>query len=141
MTTNTTADSPNERSCLAISPRLIAVDGPLFGQTFYLDEPFVSIGRLASNDICLDDRFVSRVHCVIRTEDGKYVIEDLNSANGTYVNGERVNAGALNEGSLIEIGDSRFLFELPAPEEFVSLGQNLVAAEHGSSLSNDLRSA
>lgn len=141
MTTNKTADSPNERSFLAINPRLVAVDGPLFGQTFYLDEPFVSIGRLVSNDICLDDRFVSRVHCVIRTEDGQYVIEDLNSANGTYVNGERVNVGTLNEGCLIEIGASRFLFELPAPEELLSLGQNLVAAEHGSSLLNDLRSA
>ena len=141
MTTNKTADSPNERSFLAINPRLVAVDGALFGQTFYLDEPFVSIGRLVSNDICLDDIFVSRVHCVIRTEDGQYVIEDLNSANGTYVNGERVNAGALNEGCLIQIGASRFLFELPAPEELVSLGPNLVAAEHGSSLLNDLRSA
>jgi len=141
MTTNKTADSPNERSFLAINPRLVAVGGPLFGQTFYLDEPFVSIGRLVSNDICLDDIFVSRVHCVIRTEDGQYVIEDLNSANGTYVNGERVNAGALNEGCLIQIGASRFLFELLDREELVSLGPNLVAAEHGSSLLNDLRSA
>jgi pSer/pThr/pTyr-binding forkhead associated (FHA) protein len=94
-------------------PRLVAIEGPLCGRTFYLDEPAFSIGRLVSNDICLEDPFVSRRHCVIRTEREHYLIQDLNSANGTYVNSERVNTGLLIEGSLIGIGASRFLFELP----------------------------
>ena len=80
--------------------------------TFYLDEPVVSIGRLVSNDIYLEDPFVSRHHSVIRNQGEQYVIEDVNSANGTYVNGERVDAGALEEGSIIQIGASRFLFSL-----------------------------
>jgi len=94
-------------------PRLVAIEGPLCGRTFYLDEPALSIGRLVSNDICLEDPFVSRKHCVIRAEREHYVIQDLNSANGTYVNSERVNTGLLKEGSLIGIGASRFLFKLP----------------------------
>jgi pSer/pThr/pTyr-binding forkhead associated (FHA) protein len=94
-------------------PRLVAIDGPLCGRTFYLDEPALSIGRLVSNDICLEDPFVSRRHCVIRTDREHYLIQDLNSANGTYVNSERVNTGLLREGSLIGIGASRFLFKLP----------------------------
>src|SRR6266850_2809758 len=112
MTTNKTVDSTIERLFLAIIPRLVAVNGPLSGQTFYLDEPVISIGRLWSNDIYLEDPFVSRHHCIIRNEGEEYMIEDLNSANGTYLNGERVNAGSLKGGCLIEIGTSRFLFKL-----------------------------
>ena len=131
MTTDKTVDSTIKQLFLAITPRLVAVNGPLSGETLYLNEPIVSIGRLVSNDICLDDRFVSRIHCVIRTEDGQYMIEDLNSANGTYLNGERINAASLKEGCLIEIGASRFLFELPKPEESITSGQNLVIAKNG----------
>src|ERR1700730_3443620 len=141
MTTNKTVDSPIERLFLAITPRLVAVNGPLSGQTFYLDEPVVSIGRLGSNDICLEDPFVSRHHCVIRNEGDEHLIEDLNSANGTYLNGEGVNAGSLKEGCLIAIGTSRFLFKLQNPEESITLGQHLVAARNGPSPLDELRSA
>src|ERR1700694_1248894 len=130
MTTNKTVDSTIERLFLAITARLVAVNGPLSGQTFYLDEPVVSIGRLGSNDICLEDPFVSRHHCVIRNDGDEYMIEDLNSANGTYLNGERIKAGSLKEGCLIAIGTSRFFFKLQNPEESITLGQNLVVAEN-----------
>jgi pSer/pThr/pTyr-binding forkhead associated (FHA) protein len=113
MINNKAFDSPIERLALDIVPRLVAIEGPLCGRTFYLDEPALSIGRLVSNDICLEDPFVSRKHCVIRTEKEHYVIRDLNSANGTLINGERVNAGLLKEGSLIGIGASLFVFRLP----------------------------
>lgn len=113
MTTQRTFDTPFERLVVVTTPQLTAIDGPLSGHTFCLDEPVVSIGRRASNNICLEDRFVSRHHCVIRNEGDEYMIDDLNSANGTYVNGERISAGSLKEGSLIEIGASRFLFRLP----------------------------
>ena len=141
MITNKTVDSTIERLFLAITPRLVAVNGPLSGQTFYLDEPVVSIGRLGSNDVCLEDPFVSRHHCVIRNEGDEFLIEDLKSANGTYLNGERANAGALKEGCLIQIGTSRFLFELKNPEASITLGQNLVVAENGPSPLDELRSA
>jgi len=113
MINNKTFDSPIERLALDLVPRLVAIEGPLYGRTFHLDEPALSIGRLVSNDIWLEDPFVSRKHCVIRTEKEHYVIQDLNSANGTFINGERVNAGLLKEGSLIGIGASRFIFRLP----------------------------
>jgi pSer/pThr/pTyr-binding forkhead associated (FHA) protein len=141
MITNKTVDSPIEKLFLAITPRLVAVNGPLSGQTFYLDEPVASIGRLGSNDICLEDPFVSRNHCVIRNEGDEYLIEDLNSANGTYLNGERVSTGSLKEGCLIAIGTSRFLFKLQSREESMTLGQKLVVAENGRSPLDELRSA
>lgn len=121
----------NEGSVLGVIPRLVAIGGPLAGGTFYLDEPVVSIGRRSANDIGLQDPFVSRHHCMIRHDGQQHMIEDLNSANGTYVNGERVKAGALKEGSVIEIGASRFLFKLHNSEESMASSQNLIVAEKG----------
>src|SRR5882724_3603053 len=113
MTDNNIVESPFERLALDFTPRLVAIDGPLLGRTFYLDEPVVSIGRLDSNDIRIADPFVSRHHCVIRNEGDKYRFEDLNSANGTYANGERANAGSLEDRDLLGVGDSLFLFRSP----------------------------
>ena len=141
MITNKTVDSPINKLFLAITPRLVAVNGPLSGRTFYLDESRVSIGRLESNDIRLEDLYVSRHHSLIRNEGDEYIIEDLNSANGTYLNGERVKTGSLNEGSIIQIGASRFLFKLQDREESITLGQKLVVAENGPSPLNELRAA
>src|SRR2546423_9672721 len=121
MTDNKTFESRIEMLASGMMPRLIAIDGPLSGRTFYLDEPDISIGRLVSNDICLEDPFVSRHHCVIRTEGTEYMIEDLNSANGTYVNGELIKASSLKEGSVIQIGNSRFIFRVQNSEGFVAL--------------------
>ena len=112
MLSHNTIESRIERPGLGMIPRLVAIDGPLSGRTFYLDGPVVSIGRLASNDILLEDPFVSRHHSVIRNQDGQYAIEDMKSANGTYVDGERVDACLLKEGSIIQIGGSRFRFRV-----------------------------
>ena len=136
---NRTFESPIDRSVSGMGPGLVAIDGPLSGQTFYLDEPEVSIGRLASNGIRLEDPFVSRHHCIIRTEGDGYMIEDLNSANGTYVNDVLVKACSLKEGSIIQVGTSRFLFSLQNPEEPIALSQNLVGAENGHSSSGEIR--
>jgi pSer/pThr/pTyr-binding forkhead associated (FHA) protein len=130
MINNKAADSPIERMVSGMIPRLVAIEGPLSGQTFYVDGRVISMGRLASNDICLEDPCVSRSHCVIRTEGEYYIIEDLSSTNGTYVNGELVKASSLKEGSIIQVGASRFLFRLQIPEESIALGHNLGAAEN-----------
>jgi pSer/pThr/pTyr-binding forkhead associated (FHA) protein len=127
MTDNKLVESHTEMLVSGMMPRLVAIDGPLSGRTFYLDEPVVSIGRLVSNDICLEDPFVSRHHCVIRTEGDEYMIEDLNSANGTYVNGELVKACSLTECALIRIGTSQFRFRLQNPEEAMAVSQNLIS--------------
>lgn len=131
MISNMTVESHVERMVSGMSARLEAIDWPLIGRTFYLDGPVVSIGRLVSNDICLEDPFVSRHHCLVRKEGGQYEIEDLSSTNGTYVNGERVNACSLKEGSLIRIGTARFEFRLPSPEGAMAASQNLIPSNGG----------
>lgn len=69
------------------------------------------IGRDDSNDVVLKDRFISKKHARIIKDQGIYFIEDLDSANGIYLNGERINeAIELKDKDLIDIGQVEFLF-------------------------------
>ena len=116
MTSNTSIDSPCGEGILAI-PVLLAIRGPLADRVLCIEESIVSVGRLSSNDIVVEDPLVSRHHCVIRNKGEQHTIEDLNSSNGTYVNGEPVEVASLEDDSLIEIGASSFLFKLRQSEE------------------------
>jgi pSer/pThr/pTyr-binding forkhead associated (FHA) protein len=130
MTNNNPTDSDVGEQISSRIPILIATRGPLTDSTFCLNERIVFIGRGSSNDIVVKDSLVSRHHCVIRNGGGQYTIEDLDSSNGTYVDGERVQTGPLKEGSLIEIGVSRFLFRLRNDEEIVASRHNVIEAEN-----------
>ncbi len=59
-----------------------------------LDQPSISVGRADSNDIVLTDGLPSRNHAQIAVADGVVTVEDLGSANGTFINGERIDAGS-----------------------------------------------
>jgi hypothetical protein len=69
-----------------------------------------TIGRDATNAIALTSPFVSKSHAVLEYRDGRYVIEDLRSANGTKVNGAPVRVYAVTPGDVIEVGDQRLCF-------------------------------
>ncbi len=69
-----------------------------------------TIGRASENDLVLDHPQVSRRHAQVRWDGAQYVISDLNSTNGVYVNGERLRESALPEGARVQIGPFRFLF-------------------------------
>jgi two-component system, NtrC family, response regulator HydG len=90
--------------------RLIALTGPLKGQTFGLSETDFSIGRDPANSLCIDDALISRQHARIRQEPTGFSIADLNSRNGTFVNSVPVTARTLESGDRILIGDSLLLF-------------------------------
>src|SRR5215831_13500885 len=75
----------------------------------------ISIGRQVGNTIRLTERNVSRRHAKLLRENGAVVLEDLNSSNGTRVNGQRVQGRLeLQEGDLIQIADYRLCLQ---PEE------------------------
>src|SRR5581483_5862151 len=79
--------------------------------------PSVTLGRAEGNDIRLEgDRLVSRTHARIEGRDGGVWLEDLQSANGTFLNGEQVKQPVLlADGDEIRIGSSVFRFETPIP--------------------------
>ena len=102
-----------------MTPNLIAIDGPLKGTSFPLAGPHVAIGRDEANQLILDDLAVSRCHCTIDRDHESHKLIDLDSRNGTFVNGLPVRERRLQPGDEIRIGCSVFLFMLstpPAPE-------------------------
>lgn len=77
-------------------------------KTYALDKKDVTIGRGPENDVCINNLAVSKSHSRICFADLR--LEDLGSANGTFVNGEKVQSRALENGDVIGIGKFEILF-------------------------------
>src|SRR5205085_421913 len=92
------------------NPRLAFVAGPLKDSAVELGDAEVSIGRDSSNTVRVRDALLSRRHCVARREGEGFRLVDLDSLNGTFVNGRPVREHALAHGDEINIGESRILF-------------------------------
>ena len=93
-----------------MNPRLIAINGSTKGSTFPLDGDLVSIGRESSNAISLRHNSVSRRHCLITRAGDEFVISDLDSFNGTFVNGVPVKEQILAHADQIKIGSIALFF-------------------------------
>jgi len=103
-----------------LRPRLLAIAGPLRESTIPLPEGEVTLGREPSNEVAVVDPSVSRKHCLLRREeDGRFQIRDLDSRNGTVVNGVAVKEQWLRHGDEITVGDSVFLFLLEEEDRAV----------------------
>jgi len=99
-----------------MNPRLIAASGPLAGQIFTLGTERLTVGRDHGNMIHLRDLAASRQHCVVEAEDEFFRLRDLDSRQGTFVNGVPIVDRILEHGDLITIGGSLFLFQTRAEE-------------------------
>jgi pSer/pThr/pTyr-binding forkhead associated (FHA) protein len=111
-------------------PSLVAISGPLKGATFSADEEAVTVGRDESNQVLVDDLAASRQHCLIRKEGERIRILDLNSRNGTFINGLPIREKLLEHGDQIRIGISVFLFlDVPGPRnaDSVAFDESLIA--------------
>lgn len=74
----------------------------------------MSVGRLAGCDICLSDANASREHAAfVALPEGGWAVEDLESTNGTFVNGQRVDRQPLSDGDVIEMGVTRLVYHGP----------------------------
>jgi len=106
-----------------LRPRLLVLSGPLKDSTIPLSEGEVTIGREASNAIAITDPSVSRKHCLLSGQDGRFLVRDLDSRNGTLVNGAGVEEQWLQHGDEIAAGDSSFLFLLQDEETAPAAGR------------------
>ncbi len=86
-------------------------------QEFELSKTSVSFGRAATNDIILNDARISRSHARLDCSPQGVVLTDLQSSNGCWVNGERVEQAVLNPGDLITLGGSQIRFDQSPPFE------------------------
>ena len=99
---------------MAPKGRIEIQNGGFEGMIFELVSAETLIGRNPTTDITLLDEGISREHAVILLDEdaGGYNIEDLQSTNGTKVNGKRVRSALLSNGDVIELGRTRFEFIL-----------------------------
>jgi len=91
-------------------PRLAAISGKLKGAIFALNEETLVIGRETAANLCIADASVSRRHSKIEKKESGFVISDLESLNGTFVNDLPVRSRVLEHGDRVRIGDSQFVF-------------------------------
>lgn len=89
---------------------LIVRRGPNKGARFLLDADLVTVGRHPNSDVFLDDVTVSRRHAEIIRSAGEFSVKDLDSLNGTYYQGARVESTILVNGSELQIGKYHFTF-------------------------------
>jgi pSer/pThr/pTyr-binding forkhead associated (FHA) protein len=96
----------------------VGLDGAEKSYRLQTHRPF-TLGRDPGNDIILRDPKVSRHHAEIVFERGFFVLHDLASANGTYVNGKRIRVAPLTHGARLRMGNTygRFSEELPTESE------------------------
>jgi two-component system, NtrC family, response regulator GlrR len=77
------------------------------------------IGSAEGNSLVIDDPTVSRFHCEIRIEEGRILVRDLGSTNGTFVDSVRIREGYLRSGSKLRLGSAEVTFELEGKSHFL----------------------
>ncbi len=96
------------------SALLIVQRGPNAGARFLLDADRTTAGRRPDSDIFLDDVTVSRKHAEFVRREDHFVVRDVGSLNGTYVQRDRIDEAVLRDGDEVQIGKYRLVFH-PSP--------------------------
>jgi transcriptional regulator with GAF, ATPase, and Fis domain len=117
-----------------MKPRLLAIAGSLTNTVRQLVDGQISIGRDGSNQLCLVDPAVSRSHCTIQQVDERYELVDLDSHNGTFVNGTPIRRKVVDHGDMIRIGNAEFVFLTHDSETFPNAKISLSEASSTSML-------
>jgi predicted component of type VI protein secretion system len=102
--------------------------GPNPGTVYALDSEQISLGRDSTNEIPVNDAEVSRRHARLSFQGGKYVLEDMGSTNGTFVNGQRLTGPrVLKSGEVISLGEQIvFVYEAVNTDP----GATMVSSRH-----------
>jgi len=118
-------------------PRLVAQSPEFSGKSFDLSGGEISVGRVADNKIQVEHASVSGHHAILKLDALDYVIKDLDSTNGTRINGERVTEQKLRRNDILRLGNIELLYDsehqppgqpMPSPSERVNLAE---CATHG----------
>ena len=90
--------------------QLIVVDGPNRGKKLTLDQKLTKVGKRDTNNLVIMDKTVSREHMEIEYTADSFLLRDLESTNGTFLNGSRVKEAYLSPGDLIKVGNTTMEF-------------------------------
>src|ERR1700722_4868871 len=118
-------------------PRLVAQSPEFTGKSFDLSGKEITMGRVEDNKIQIEHVSVSGHHAVLKLDALDYVIKDLDSTNGTRINGERITEQKLRRNDILRLGNIELLYDsehappgqpMPSPSERVNLAE---CASHG----------
>jgi hypothetical protein len=118
MQNSTSAGTPEENSSVPENAFLI-VEGV---KVYPLNESVINIGRRLENQLVIDDPRVSRNHAQLRAIKGRYVLFDLNSTGGTFVNGQRTSQTVLYPGDVISLAGVALIFGQDTPPPRPGMG-------------------
>jgi len=113
-------------------PRLVAQSPEFAGKSFDLAGPEITVGRVADNQIQIEHASVSGHHAMLRLDSLDYLIKDLDSTNGTRINGERITEQKLRRNDVLRLGNIELLYDsehappgqpMPSPSERVNLAE------------------
>ena len=91
--------------------KLVVVKGPQRGTEYLLDGDTIRIGKAPENDFVIGDETVSRVHLEIVRDAKGYLVRDLHSTNGTFLDGAEIKEAYLRPGSIVSAGSVASFFE------------------------------
>lgn len=126
----------------ALKGELVVISGRYRGHRIPIQKELLRIGRDRSCDIPLDDEAASRVHMEIARKGGQFVIRDLRSTNGTYLNDARITESPLQNGDRISVGDTVMLLQIettgdrPSPQVIFAKEQKSSSARMSISLND-----
>jgi len=113
-------------------PRLVAQSPEFTGQSFDLLGPEISVGRVADNKIQVEHASVSGHHALLKLSGLDYILKDLDSTNGTRVNGDKISEQKLRRNDVVRLGNIELLYDsehappgqpMPSPSERVNLAE------------------
>lgn len=110
------ADSVRRETLRESIVLVIRAGGGREGEAIALDSDVVTIGRSPHSDLFLDDVTVSRHHARVIKDESGYLVEDLNSLNGTYINRRRIERHRLSDGDELQIGKFKLAFLEPSDD-------------------------
>jgi hypothetical protein len=118
-------------------PRLVAQSPEFTGKIFDLSGREITVGRVTDNKIQIEHASVSGHHAVLKLDNLDYVIKDLDSTNGTRINGERISEQKLRRNDILRLGNIELLYDsehqppgqpMPTPSARVDMAE---CASHG----------
>src|SRR5687768_11141702 len=92
-------------------PKLVVLSEGLTGRSYELKVEKTTIGRLEDNAFQIAEQSISSHHCEVLLKGSDVVVKDLNSTNGTYINGEKVTEKALKPGQILRLGQVEIRLE------------------------------
>ena len=114
--------------------KLVLLSAGMTGRTHELKAEKTTVGRVEDNSFQIAEPSVSSHHCEVMLRGNDIIVKDLNSTNGTFINGEKVNEGPLKPGQILRLGQIEMRLETDTPPPTPKKLEQTMVMQRGVSL-------